>query len=124
MKKKIILAAMLISMTSTVFSFRFPLQFTIREFGKHLNHRDDPAYSYLPSVVYNDEEATLSLESNVDLGTIPYVIIDESGDEVLSGYVTVLHDTVSTISVASLPAGDYTVLIEVNDVEFGADLSI
>ena len=62
--KKIILAAMLMSMTSTVFSFRFPLQFTTRDAGKHFGHRDDPAYSYLPSVVYNDEEATLSLEGN------------------------------------------------------------
>ena len=124
MKKKIILAAMLISMTSTVFSFRFPLQFTIREIGKHLNHRDDPAYSYLPSVVYNDDETTLSLEGNVDLGMIPYAIIDEDGNEKLSGYVTVWHDAVSTISVASLPAGDYIFIIEVDEMEFGAELSI
>ena len=115
---------MLMSMTSTVFSFHFPLQFTIREIGKQLGRRDDPVNTYLPSVTYNDGEATLSFEGNIDLGMIPYAMIDADGSEVLSGYVTVMHDTVSTISVASVPAGDYIFIIEVNGIEFGAEISI
>lgn len=81
-------------------------------------------YSYLPTVIYNEGDATLSFTGNADLGTIPYTITDENDNEVLSGYVFIQQGYATIFSIATLPAGNYTLSIEVGGVVFEGLLSI
>lgn len=90
----------------------------------HSGHKYPANYSYLPTVIYDDEAETLSFEANADLGLVPYTVTDENGIAVLSGYIYIYMGTTPTVSVSSLLAGDYTLTIEVSGTEFIGEFTV
>ena len=122
MKKSffIMIALMLLSVPTMAQRTRIP----IKPDNGHQGHKSPETFSYLPTVVYDDEAALLSFEPNADLGLVPYSVIDENDNVVLSGYIYIYMGTTPTVSVSSLPAGDYTLTIEVSGTEFIGEFTV
>ena len=124
MKKLSFLITLFLLSTFSAFCQSTQIPLKKRPGNNHPGQKAPANYSYLPTVIYDEENSTLSFTGNADLGTIPYTIIDEEGSEVLSGYVFIQQGYATIFSIATLPAGNYTLSIEVGGVVFEGLLSI
>lgn len=124
MKKLSFLITLFLLSTLSAFCQTTQIPLKKRPGSNHPGQKAPTDYSYLPTVTYNEEDATLSFTGNADLGTIPYTITDENDNEVLSGYVFIQQGYAVVISVSSLPERNYTLSIEVNGVIFEGHLTI
>ena len=91
---------------------------------EHPVHKAPENYSYLPSVIYDDEEATLSFIGNADLGIISYTISDNNGCDCLSGYAYILDEEIWAITTIMLEEGEYTLSVYVNELTFEGTFQI
>lgn len=80
----------------------------------HPMHKAPADYGYLPTVIYDGSITTLSFSGNADLGLIPYTIMDEDENVVLSGHVNIQYGSTTNVSLSSIPEGCYILTIEVN----------
>ena len=83
-----------------------------------------PSINILPIVTYDEEEASLFFEGVTTLGYVAYTILDEDENVVLTGYVNIQQDIQESISVVTLPAGDYTLEVEINDITYTGSFTI
>jgi hypothetical protein len=112
----LLLSAMPFSMAvSAEFDFiPVPLQ-KVDNDGEHPGQRSPEDYSFLPTILYNEAAETLSVIGNADLGAVPYTITDEDDNVVLSGILMIANGTQTNLSIASLPTGDYTLYVIIDD---------
>lgn len=82
--------------------------------NEHPIHKSPADYGYLPTVIYDGSITTLSFSGNADLGFIPYTIMDENENVVLSGHVNIQYGSTTNVSLSSIPEGCYILTIEVN----------
>lgn len=90
----------------------------------HGGHRTPINLSWLPTIVFNDTSSTLTFAGNSDLGSITITIHNEDGTTVLSELVYVEDGTVSVLSVAQLPVGNYTLYIEIDGSTYSGEFTI
>ena len=90
----------------------------------HPMHKAPADYGYLPTVIYDGSITTLSFWGNADLGFIPYTILDENENVVLSGHVNILNGSTTNVSLSGISEGCYTITIEVNGNGFVGTLII
>ena len=83
-----------------------------------------PSLNILPIVTYDEDEASLTFEGVITLGYVAYTILDEDENVVLTGYVNIQQDMQESISVATLPAGDYTLEVEINDITYTGSFTV
>lgn len=92
--------------------------------NEHPIHKAPAYYGYLPTVIYDGSITTLSFSGNADLGFIPYTIMDENENVVLSGHVNILNGSTTNVSLSGISEGCYTITIEVNGNGFVGTLII
>lgn len=90
---------------------------------EHPGQRSPEDYSFLPTILYNEAAETLNVIGNEDLGAVPYTITDEDDNIVLSGIIMIANGTQTNLSIASLPAGDYTLYVTINGVTYEGEFS-
>lgn len=99
-----------------------PLQ-KVDDDGEHPKQRSPEDYSFLPTILYNEATETLNVIGNADLGAVPYTITDDDDNIVLSGILMITNGTQTNLSIASLPAGDYTLYIIIGDNTYVGEFS-
>ena len=91
--------------------------------GEHPEQRSPENLSFLPTILYNVEAEALTVIGNADLGAVPYTITDEDDNVIMSGILMIANGTQITLSIASLPTGDYTLYVIIGDNTYEGEFS-
>ena len=83
-----------------------------------------PAYIVLPTIIYDAGQAILEFLGVTDIGPVSYAIKDEDEATVLSGSFIILQDDSDIVSIASLPAGTYTLEIAIGSRAYVGEFTV
>ena len=90
----------------------------------HNSHKAPHLQQAIPTATYENNLGYISFTCGSDCEAFLVTIEDENGTVVLTDSVHLEAGTVSILSVAQLPAGNYTLYIEVNGLTYSGHFSI
>ena len=117
MKTKVILMALLMSMSAVLPSYSMDDEHVIIVLTEDLSTDNNGPRTGVPITAYIDD-GIITTETNTYSGTITVTIQDEDGETVLSTVENVSANSQFTINVTSLANGTYTIYYTLGNTVF------